>query len=111
MFRKVAAAFLLILTASPFTAPFSTCDITALLADDVPIAHQQPLLASTAEDGSHTVPLCAASSRIRTRLKLVSRAETTAGVSRTTLRVVGATLALPPAPDTHDGASLTTLRI
>jgi len=73
MLRRLFALLLLTLTASPFTAPFATCDVTTLFGDGVSTIPTQATVASPVEDGSHTVPLCAASSGIRGRIRIVSR--------------------------------------
>src|SRR5215467_4803060 len=41
MLRKTVAALLLVLVASPFTAPFATCDITSLFGRPVTVAPVQ----------------------------------------------------------------------
>jgi len=110
MLRRTVATLLLILTVSPFTPPFSTCDIPTLFGDGVPVGPHPTSLASPIEDGSHTVPLCAASGRIRVRMKHIARTETTASVHHMAL----------PAGDSHTDVcfpgsvaheSLTPLRI
>src|SRR5690348_8890407 len=73
MLRRAFALALLILTASPFTAPFATCDVTTLFCDGAATVPPHTAIASTVEDGSHTVPMCAASSGIRSRIRAVSR--------------------------------------
>ena len=73
MLRRLFALLLLILTASPFTAPFATCDVTTLFGDGVSTIPTQATVASAVEDGSHTVPLCAASSGMGGRIRIVSR--------------------------------------
>jgi hypothetical protein len=73
MLRRLFALLLLILTASPFTAPFATCDVTTLFGDGVSTVPTQATVASAVEDGSHTVPMCAASSGIRGRIRILSR--------------------------------------
>jgi hypothetical protein len=78
MLRRAFAVLLLILTASPFTAPFATCDATMLFGDDVSTVPEQAAIGFAVEDGSHTVPLCAASSGIRSRIRVVSRMVTDA---------------------------------
>jgi len=80
MLRRTVAALLLILTVTPFTAPFPTCDFPTLFGDGTPIGPHPPSLASTIEDGSHTVPLAAASVRIRARLKYIAQTETHASL-------------------------------
>lgn len=80
MLRRTVAALLLILTVSPFTPPFSTCDLPTLFGDAIPVGPHPPSLASTTEDGSHTVPMCAASGRIRERIKHIAQTETHASV-------------------------------
>jgi len=78
MLRRAFAVLLLILTASPFTAPFATCDVTTLFGDGVSAVPEQTTIGSAVEDGSHTVPLCAASSAIGSRIRAVSRTVTDA---------------------------------
>jgi hypothetical protein len=88
MLRRAFAVLLLILTASPFTAPFATCDVTTLFGDDVSAVPQHATIASATEDGSHTVPLCAASSTIRSRIRAVSRTVVDADAPGVTLTPV-----------------------
>jgi len=76
MLRRLFALLLLILTASPFTAPFATCDVTTLFGDGVTTVPMQATVASGVEDGSHAVPMCAASSGIRGRIRTLSRTAT-----------------------------------
>jgi hypothetical protein len=111
MLRRVVAALLLILTVSPFTAPFATCDMTALLSDDIPLSPQQPAVSSTVEDGSHSVPLCAGSVRIRARIKFISQTATSSAEHRLVVRTVSLALQTSAAPLASERGPLTTLRI
>jgi len=110
MLRRTVATLLLILTVSPFTPPFSTCDIPTLFGDGIPVNPHLPSLASTSEDGSHTVPLSAPSVRIRARMKHIARTETTASVHHMALTVGDShTETCFPGSVAHE--SLTPLRI
>jgi hypothetical protein len=112
MLQQAFAALLLLLTASPFTAPFATCDVAALLSDQHPAAPAPLVVTAPVEDGSHTVPLCAASSGIRTRIKIVSRSvasDSAAGATPSATRAVGSA---PLRPGRRSVAqSLSSLRI
>jgi hypothetical protein len=69
MLRRSIAALLLILVASPFTAPFETCDLTALFGNPSTVAPLQVQVAWMVEDDCHAVAPGASISR-RTRLAL-----------------------------------------
>jgi hypothetical protein len=68
MLRKIVAALLLVLAASPFTAPFSTCDVATLMGGDTAAARYQSSLAPVV-DHSQSAALCTAPRRSRMRLK------------------------------------------
>ena len=110
MLRRAVAALLLILTVSPFTPPFSTCDIPTLFGDGTPIGPHPLSLASTLEDGSHTVPLAAVSGRIRARLKHIAQTETHASVLHTAFPV-GRAHTVSFSPGSVADGPLTPLRI
>ncbi len=68
MISRALAAFLICLTVAPFTAPFPTCDVTALLADrPVDVAHGGSSHSGTLDDRSlsHALPSLNLSSRAR----------------------------------------------
>ena len=69
MLRRAVAAFLLILIALPFTAPFPSCDLT----------HHSNTSRSSFDDGSHALPLLNASTRTRTRFVSDFDTNTTGG--------------------------------
>jgi len=110
MLRRTVATLLLILTVSPFTPPFSTCDIATLFGNSVPVGPHPPSLASAREDGSHTVPLSSSSFRIRARMKHIARTETTASVHHMAL-AIGDSHADVCVPGSVAYESLTPLRI
>ena len=47
MLRKVAATWLLVLALSPFTAPFSTCDLVSLIAGSAAHELSSPMSAAS----------------------------------------------------------------
>ena len=75
MLRKAAATLLLLLIASPFTAPFETCDVFTLFGSHTLTAQcqYQDSFLSTG-DQSATLALAAASRRTRARSKCASPA-------------------------------------
>jgi hypothetical protein len=71
MLRKAVAALLLFLAASPFTAPFETCDVGTLFGGHTPaIQSQLQMSPAVAADQSEAVAL--SSRRIRSRTKSAS---------------------------------------
>ena len=78
MLRKAAATFLLLLIASPFTAPFETCDVFTLFGSHTPAAQSQyqDSLLSTG-DQSATIAVAAVSRRMRARSRVASSAAPT----------------------------------
>jgi len=75
MVPQAVASLLLILVASPFTAPFETCDVATLFGSPTTLAPVQVQFAWTVDEDSHAVaPGAAALRRVRMGLKLVSHA-------------------------------------
>src|SRR5262245_13037736 len=74
MLRKAVAAVLLTLVASPFTAPFETCNFSALLGYPTTLAPIQVQSAWSIEEDSHAVAPGSAARRLRMGLKLISQA-------------------------------------
>jgi hypothetical protein len=111
MLRQAFAALLLLLTASPFTAPFATCDVAALLSDQYPAAPTPLAVTASVEDGSHTVPLCAASSGIRSRIKIISRTVASDSTANATPSVPRVLRSAPSRPGHSAAQSLSSLRI
>ena len=70
MLRKFAAALLLLLAASPFTAPFSTCDAATLFGGTTPLRHNDYRLSFTSADDQSTTLAVSATCRTRERWKL-----------------------------------------
>jgi len=69
MLRRIVAALFLTLVASPFTAPFETCDLTALFGSPTAVAPTQVQVAWTLEEDCHAVaPRAATSRRLRQAL-------------------------------------------
>jgi len=113
MFRKAAATLLLILAASPFTAPFATCDVLTLFGKHTTTAqyqHQAPR-AST-EDHWQALTMASAWRRGRARHRSTAPASTTPAVERlaTLRRTSRVIVALATAP-THTLTTRTPLRI
>jgi hypothetical protein len=111
LLRKLFAALLLLLTASPFTAPFATCDVAALLSDRQPLPPEPFAVAAAVEDGSHGVPLCAASSGIRTRIKIISRSIASKGATGPALSIPRAVRPASVQSDRSVTPALSSLRI
>ena len=99
MLRKAFAGLLVILTALPFTAPFSVCELS----------HTSPANASAVDSGSHALPILAAAGRMRTRF--ISHVETNLSTHHI---AAPASYIAPPAsapPQLPDRPSPTILRI
>jgi hypothetical protein len=79
MLRRTFAALLIALTVLPFTAPFPTCDLSALF--DSTASHPASSV-SAADDASHAVALAAASTRIVSRIKATAHAQAPASFSQ-----------------------------
>lgn len=73
MLRKAVAAALLTLVASPFTAPFETCNVSALFGDPTPLAPLQVQSAWSIEEDSHAVAPGSAARRLWTGVKQISQ--------------------------------------
>jgi len=85
MVRQAVASLLLILVASPFTAPFETCDVATLFGSPTTLAPVQVQFAWTVDEDSHAVaPGAAALRRVRMGLKLLSHVA--AGTTSVTAR-------------------------
>jgi hypothetical protein len=69
MVRKAAATLLLLLIASPFTAPFETCDVSTLFGNHTPAAQYQyqDSFMSTADQSAIAVAGSSRRARIRSR--------------------------------------------
>lgn len=75
MLRRSIAALLLILVASPFTAPFETCDLTALFGSPSTVAPLQVQVAWIVNEDSQAVaPGTSISRRVRVALQPISQA-------------------------------------
>ena len=87
MLRRAIAVLLLVLAASPFTAPVETCDIPTLFGAHVPVAQHQGRASSTSpNDQSQAVAFSRSSRRARSRMKIstpfvvdLTRCQTTRG--------------------------------
>jgi hypothetical protein len=74
MLRRTVAALLLLLVASPFTAPFETCDLTALFGSPT-TAPLQVQVAWLVEEDCHAVaPGATSSRRVRQPLQPIPQA-------------------------------------
>ena len=71
MLQKAFAALLLLLAASPFTAPFATCDVSTLFGGHPNIADTRAAFVGAPDDQPTTVALEDASSRTRKRVRIV----------------------------------------
>jgi hypothetical protein len=66
MLRRSIAALLLILVASPFTAPFETCDLAALFGSPITFGPLHVQFAWTFNEDCHAIaPRVSASQRVR----------------------------------------------
>jgi hypothetical protein len=72
MLRKSAAALLLLLIASPFTAPFETCDVSTLFGNHMPAAQYQYQDAFMSMSDQSAVAVAGSSRRARHRSRLGS---------------------------------------
>src|ERR1043166_550277 len=71
MVRRGGAALLFLLAASPFTAPFATCDVATLFGrHDASIAGGWTSTSVIAEDRSQPTTLCSTAQRTRTPVRL-----------------------------------------
>jgi hypothetical protein len=77
MLRKAAATLLLLLIASPFTAPFETCDVFTLFGSHMPAAQDQyqASFLSTGDQSAMTVVAASRRSRARSRSASPAAAE------------------------------------
>jgi hypothetical protein len=67
--QKAAATLLLILIASPFTAPFETCDVLTLFGHTTTTQYQYQTPLASVEDQSQAITVTSASRRVRSRHK------------------------------------------
>jgi hypothetical protein len=72
MLRKAAATLLLLLIASPFTAPFETCDVFTLFGSHMPAAQDQYQASFLSTGDQSAMTVAAASRRSRTRSRAAS---------------------------------------
>ena len=73
MVRKLVASWLLLLVASPFTAPCETCDVATLFGLQTTLSQLQLEFARTVDADSQAVALdTVASRRVRIGFKLLS---------------------------------------
>jgi hypothetical protein len=79
MLRKTFAALLLLLAASPFTAPFATCDVTTLFGQETLL---KGLQVSSTPAGADASAVCSIPRRTRARAKAASHAVLTSPVER-----------------------------
>jgi hypothetical protein len=69
MLTHIAAVWLIALTASPFTAPFSTCDLASLLGHPTPAtARHPPSVPLTASANDAAPPILSLAGRGRVKL-------------------------------------------
>jgi hypothetical protein len=113
MFRKAAATLLLILAASPFTAPFATCDVLTLFGKHTTTAqYQRQAPRASTEDHWQALAMASAWRRGRVRHRSPAPASTTPAVERLTTprSTIVVTVAFATAP-THTLTTRTPLRI
>src|SRR4051794_23602262 len=109
MFGRVVAVWLVLLTFSPFTAPFPTCDLNTLFAGHAPALVSAPSQARSLADSmlAQVLPLIRPSQRVRFAAFAVSKAAAAGSA------VPAAALehsVRPPDPNPHR-ATFATLRI
>ena len=82
MLRKTVASLLLLLVASPFTAPCETCDVATLFGLQTTLSQVQLRLAGTIDADSQAVALdITAARRVQIGFKLVSNTPAAAFLS------------------------------
>jgi len=111
MLRKFASALLLLLAASPFTAPFSTCDAATLLGGTAPSPQNRCHLSLTSADEQSTTLVLSNTRRTRERRKLVVCAVVAAVVQQRPAVAASAAAATPASRAALARTSATTLRI
>lgn len=110
MLAKVVAAWLLVLTVSPFTAPLQACDLATFLTERAPASpHRAPqaTIALAATSLARALPIFRSSGRVRFPALSVSR--TTPGVGP--LSTAASPQSLKPVTTGSQRLGLTTLRI
>jgi len=112
MVRKAAATLLLLLIASPFTAPFETCDVFTLFGSHTPAAQYQYQDAFVSTGDQSAIAVAGSSRRARSRSRCASPAIAEPGLGDRTPGIVYLRdLTTPPAPPVVAATSRTPLRI
>jgi hypothetical protein len=109
MLARVSAAWLIVLTLSPFTAPFPACDLTMLLSERAPApVHATPDNNSLGDASlSPALPLFKPIGRVR----LVALSESRTAGERLDLPASGIAQSINPSNASSPPACLTILRI
>ena len=101
MVRKAAATLLLLLIASPFTAPFETCDVFTLFGSHTPAAQYQYQDSFLSTGDQAAIAVAGSSRRARARGKFASPDTAEHGLDERTPDVMYArdmtTVPVPPA--------------
>jgi hypothetical protein len=101
MLTHIAAVWLIALTVSPFTAPFSTCDLASLLGHPTPVtARHAPSVPLSASANDLAPPILSLAGRGRVKLFGLSR-----------LPGSSPSIALPQSPVEHSARQLFALRL
>jgi hypothetical protein len=112
MVRKAAATLLLLLIASPFTAPFETCDVFTLFGGHTPSAQYQYQDSFLSTGDQAAIAVAGSSRRARGRSKFASPATAEHGLDeRTPDAVYVRDMTTTPAPPAVVPTSHTPLRI
>jgi hypothetical protein len=109
MLGKVIAAWLVVLTLSPFTAPFPTCDLTIFFTERAPApAHGASQPTSVADATfSQALPLVRPAGRVR----FVALSESRTAADDPALSAAGLAPSIKPVSASSQRISLTILRI
>jgi hypothetical protein len=109
MLGKVIATWLLVLTLSPFTAPFPTCDLTIFFSEpaSAPVHGTSQETALGNASFSPALPLCRPSGRSR----FIALSQSWTAADGATLPAAGLARSLPAVGASSHRVSFTVLRI
>jgi len=112
MLRKLVAVVLLVLAASPFTAPFATCSISTLFGAGTQMAAGWTSNASVVEDRSAPSVMYGTPRRVRAPLTPASHAATLEGIDVAADQgLMTIRHSFDPRPRPHDRSPARPLRI
>jgi hypothetical protein len=109
MLGKVIAAWLVVLTLSPFTAPFPTCDLTMFLGERAPAPAHGRSHKTSVDDASLSpaMPLSRPSGRVR----FITLSASRMAADRPALSAAGFAQSIRPVSASSQRVSFTILRI